>query len=146
MATPRDFYRELGTITKFEIVGEPKESERQLRIVGRVRVRAVSRAWATQYLTALVRASTANTRWSVDISRYYFEKGDDVIWAWRIIVQTASIPMEIALDEILRVLRLSSRAVTSAPPEVTEMPLVGVSPTRNSLTNGKGASFIREKT
>lgn len=146
MATPHDFYQELASITKFEIVGAPKESDRQLRIVGRVRARDVSRIWATQYAAALVRASTGNTRWSVDLSRYYFEKGNEVLWAWRVIVQTSTVPMGTALDEILRVLRLCGRPAVQAPVEVVEMPLIGVSPARNTVVNGKGASAIRERT
>lgn len=145
MATPREFYQEFHAITKFEIVGPPKESERQLRFVGRVRVRAVSRVWATQFVDALVRASTGNTRWTVDVSRYYFEKDGEVIWAWRVIIQTGSVPMEGALDEILRALRLSVRAPARAVShEITEVPLVAPSPTRNVVVKGKGASNIRE--
>lgn len=146
MATPRDFYRELHGITKFEIVGTPKESERQIRLVGRARPRAVSRTWASQYVDALVRASTSNGRWSVDVSRYYFEKDNEVIWAWRVIIQAVSVPMESALDEILRTLRLSARPAAHVPMEVTEIPLVSPSPTRNMLIKGKGASGIKEKT
>lgn len=145
MATPRDFYREFHDITKFEIVGSPKESDRQLRFVGRIRARAVSRVWATQFVDALVRASTGNARWSVDVSRYYFEKDGEVIWAWRVIVQTGSAGMESSLDEILRALRLSAKpASRGMTGEVTEIPLVSSSPTRNTIIRGKGASSIRE--
>lgn len=148
MATLRDFYREFTSITKFEIVGPPKEGEKQIRFVGRVRIRAVSRAWGTQYVDALVRASTGNARWSVDVSRYYFEKDNEVIWAWRIIIQAAGVPMESALDEILRALRLSGRAAAPAPvAELEEIPLVSPSLLRNlslSQTKGKGASTIKE--
>ena len=145
MATPREFYREFGAITKFEIVGPPKESVRQIRFVGRVRARAVSRAWATQYVDALVRASTGNARWSVDVSRYYFEKDNEILWAWRVIIQVVNTQMSSALDEILRALRLGSRV--SAPMqsvEVTEVPLVSPNTTRNMVIKGKGASSIRE--
>lgn len=145
MATLRDFYREFHAITKFEIVGAPKESERQLRFVGRIRARAISRVWATQFVDALVRASTGNGRWSVDVSRYYFEKDGEVIWAWRVIIQASSAPMESALDEILRALRLSARpAGRPTTSEVTEVPLVSPSPLRNTIVKGKGASGIRE--
>lgn len=144
--TPRDFYRELHSITKFEVVGAPKESERQIRFIGRVKVRAVSRAWASQYVDAIVRASTGNARWSVDVSRYYFEKDNEVIWAWRIIIQAATVPMESVLDELVRTLRLSGRPEVHAPVELTEIPLVSPSPTRNTLVKGKGASLIKERT
>jgi hypothetical protein len=145
MATPRDFYREFHAITKFEIVGTPKENDRQLRFVGRIRARVVSKIWATQFVDALVRASTGNGRWSVDVSRYYFEKDGEVIWAWRVIVQTGSAPMESALDEILRTLRLSARpAPQGGIGEVAEIPLVSPNPLRNVIIKGKGASSIRE--
>jgi len=145
MATPREFYRELTTLTKFEIVGTPKEDERQIRIVGRVRGRAVSRTWATRYVEALVRASTGNPKWGVDVSRYYFEQNNEVIWAWRIIIQAAGIPMESALDEILRTLRLSGRPVEAHPTvELEEVPLIAARQTRNVLVKGKGASMTRE--
>ena len=145
MATPREFYQEFGALTKFEIVGPPKESDRQIRFVGRIRARAMSKAWATQYVDALVRASTGNARWSVDVSRYYFEKDNEVIWAWRVIIQAVNVPMSGVLDEILRAVRLSARAPTRAPAvEVTEVPLVSPSPTRNMVVKGKGASSIKE--
>jgi hypothetical protein len=147
MATPRDFYREFYAITKFEIVGSPKESDRQLRLVGRIRARAISRVWATQFVDALVRASTGNARWSVDVSRYYFEKDGEVIWAWRVIIQTGNASMESALDEILHALRLSARPTARmATSEVTEVPLVSPNPLRNAVVKGKGASNIREIT
>ena len=105
----------------------------------------MSKAWATQYVDALVRASTGNARWSVDVSRYYFEKDNEVIWAWRVIIQAVNVPMSGVLDEILRAVRLSARAPTRAPAvEVTEVPLVSPSPTRNMVVKGKGASSIKE--
>lgn len=145
MATPPDFYKELSSITKFEIVGPPKETDRQIRVIGRVRTRAASRAWAMQYVAALVRASTSNARWSVDVSRYYFEKDNEVLWAWRVILQAVNVPMESALDEILRVLRLSGRAAAAPKVELEEIPLVFPSSTRNAVINGKGVSNTREK-
>lgn len=145
MATTRDFYKALHDLTKFEIVGSPKESANQIRFIGRVKTRAISRAWARQYVTSLVRASDGNPRWSIDLSRYYFLQGGEVLWAWRVIIQAPN-DMNSALDEIIRALRIGARpSPEDALGEITELPLVSPSPLRNVVRNGKGASNIKEK-
>jgi hypothetical protein len=149
MAKPNDLYKALYDTVKFEVVevnGPPKETEKQIRFIGRVR--SHSKVWAQQIVDALIREAHGNTNWSIDISRYYLLYKNEVIWAWRVIIQVLEGSREDTLSEIVRLVRGSSRPTARAPvQEIEEIQLVAPSQTRTANPdnhNGKGARYIKE--
>lgn len=135
MATSRDFYQVLQSVN-FEIVGTPTETERRIQIHGRVR--SQTKRWAQDTVKRLIVARQGSP-WTIDISREYFPRGEDLFWRWRIIIQSDNLGEH--LGDIISLVQQSLRPAPGM--EVTEIPLVGSPKTRNVMINGKGAVAAR---
>jgi hypothetical protein len=120
----------------FQVVGEPTESENQLRIIGRLPGNQGIEPWLLVVRQMLLMSEEAD--WKVDVSKQYFLKNGKVVYGWRLIFQAIDVPS--CLQAIIQ-------SVVSAPKpttrEVMEMPLLGASADRNNMSvNGKGAGGV----
>jgi hypothetical protein len=80
-----------------------------------------------------------NSSWAVDFSKFYFIREGKIVFAWRLIFQSAD-DLEKSLPEICNIFEGAPRGGTTG--EVMEVPLIGASITRNTKIHGKGASPI----
>ncbi len=117
----------------FEIVNRTA-SDKQARLMGRVPKPAMP-GWLIIVQRLLLRADKA--AWSVDISKQYFLRNDQVVFGWRLIFQGPE--LEKALPDI-------EQTVLNAPRVrafVDEQVLAGASGSRNEPgPTGKGAQGV----
>lgn len=143
MATPLEvFCALLKSKSGFEVI-EMTEEPSRLRLMGRVPVDKLSVNMNNWLLVVrdLLRGSQNQTVWKADISKSYFLRGpageEKVIYGWRVIFQGADIATH--YSDMTLVVRAAPQ--TSAA-ELTEYPLPGASPDRNSPNRGKGAGSV----
>lgn len=117
----------------FEVVNQAPSAS-QLRLMGRVPKPAMP-GWLIIVQRLLIQASKA--AWSVDISKQYFLRNDQVVFGWRLIFQGQD--LEQHLPAIGQVIVNAPRARAF----VSEQILAGASPTRNEPgPTGKGAQGV----
>ncbi len=102
----------------FETVNH-EHKPNQLRLMGRVHTNMMGH-WKLVMHTLL---SSQDSGWKVDLSKNYFLRGTKVFYAWRIIVQGED------YDGLVKVI---NGAPAPNRAEIMEVPLVGVSASRNS--------------
>lgn len=128
-----DLVAALNQRAGFELV-EQSKTARQIRLLGRVpldRAGLNMNNWLIVTRQLLLR-SAQGTAWTTDISKDYFLRNEKLVFAWRIILQADTI--EAHLAEITSVVNTTPPSSRS---EVTEMPLAGASPDRNSTAGGR---------
>lgn len=108
----------------FETLEVGRKQPNQIRVMGRVH-KGVMGKWKEAIHRLL--AAQEGARWKVDISKQYFLRSGSVFYGWRLLFQGED--MESLLPEVYTV--ISDTPVV----ELTEVPLVGASPDRNSRTN-----------
>lgn len=96
MNAPNALAQALHDIAGIEIVEASNPSEKQLRILSRLKVNAKRYTWHDVIKRLLSTQQEAN--WKVDISQYYMVRGIDLIWAWRIIISSEDLKR--SCDEI----------------------------------------------
>lgn len=131
------FVRQLRAHAGFDAVeSETHVRPNQLRLLGRVPPAELER-WRT-FLRRFL-ALGDQVPWKADVSKYVFLRDGALVYAWRIVVQGEGLA---AHAEALgaQVLPPAAPAASRGPVQVTEMPLVGVSPDRNNPAGtGRGA-------
>lgn len=126
-----ELYAALTKKVGYEVVTE-SYSDQQVRIEGRL-PQSQMPLWLAVMNALMTRANSSE--WNIDISKHYFVRGDDVRFAWRIIIQSPDVPAH--LSDIVNTI------MTTRPPfaEVMEVPL-HANPNRNAPVRGKGAQGV----
>ena len=146
MATVNDLLVALHRRCRFELpdASDPgryvQETPGQIRIIGRIRSDGTSASmdnWLLVMNSLFKRMESQGVAWKVDISKWYFNRGGKIVFAWRILLQGENIKSRLA--EILTV--VNNSPVTSRA-EVQEIALPGVGrANRNVNQNGRGAGL-----
>jgi hypothetical protein len=137
----RDLQAALSRKTGFEMI-EHNEGVGQLRVMGRQpkdRMGMNIANWLLVVRSLLQRSGQAGSPWKVDVSKQHFLRGEQVIYAWRLIFQCDG-AIKGHYDDIIKTLR---SAPHTSKGEITEMPLPGASKNRNNgggIGKGRGAS------
>ncbi len=116
----------------FELVSH-SVADSQIRLLGRVHRESMG-PWLVllQHLLSL----ESDRPWSLDVSKNYFLKNKQVVFAWRVLIQAPDVAQH--LPSLVH-------AVLNAPRArmvVEEQPLVGASASRGDLVRGKGAQGV----
>jgi hypothetical protein len=118
----------------FEVVND-KATDTQVRLMGRVPKPAMA-GWLIIVQRLLVRANKVPS-WSVDISKQYFLRNDQVVFGWRLIFQGQELAAQ--LGDIEQTIINAPRARAF----VDEQVLAGAHPERNAPgASGKGAQGV----
>jgi hypothetical protein len=125
-ATVRDIQAALQRKTSFELINEPLETDKQLRLEGRVIDDKMKTNIANWHLLIVALSDGAPGVWSVDISKKYFRRGNVPIYTWRLIFQGEDLKSK--YDVIAKAIVGSPNA---AGGQLSEFPLFGVPADRN---------------
>jgi hypothetical protein len=127
------FLQRLG----FEEAEETVSSSTQLRLIMRPKDATLAKIWSVDggVMQTLLRAQPRST-WTVDISRKYFERGNSLVWLWRVIFQAPAIA-----NHYQEIASLIVSVGAPAQQDVLVTPLLLASPNRNASTGfgSKGA-------
>lgn len=130
--TLRDIQAALHKKSSFEVI-EHSEADNQLRVMGRQPRDQMNTNLANWLLVVRqVLQQSAKLPWSVDVSKQYFLRGDNVIYGWRLIFQGEGIK-----EHYESILQTVLGAPFTSRGELTEFPLPGAPPDRNVPEGGK---------
>lgn len=135
----REIQAALHKKSGFEVL-EHKEGTSQLRIAGRQpkdRMGMNTPNWLLVCTNLLKKSS--GSKWSLDVSKHHFLRGESIIYSWRLIFQCEGSIRE-HYEEILKAIHGASHTSRG---EITEMPLAGASKDRNAaggVGRGRGAT------
>ena len=143
MPTSRDLINVFAQKARFEAV-DLQESAGQIRILGRLHSDGTTSNisnWLLVQRHMRQRSSVEGCPWKVDVSKYYFEKGDKTVYAWRVVLQAPGIDVRTCLADVIQAAK-GAQVVSHGT--VEEVPLLGASKNRNMPVRGKGAGSVNE--